>query len=253
MTEPKPELTFWEHLDELRSRVFVSLGALTAATAAGWTVSDRALSLFTEPLRANGTPVYFFSPQGAFVARVQVSLLLGVFLSAPVLLHQLWGFVSPALHRHEKRAAVPLVAVMSALFAAGAAFAWFGVVPVALRFLVGMQTESLQPMISLEEYVSFLSGFLISFGVAFNLPVFVLAFVASGVVDASGLSRLRRHAIVLIFILAAVLTPGPDVASQLLLAVPLWGLFEISVAAAWLFGVVRARRRRAAAGQGGPS
>jgi sec-independent protein translocase protein TatC len=126
------------------------------------------------------------------------------------------------------------------LFILGAAFSFYGVIPVTLHFLIGMQSEFMRPMVSVSEYLSFLTSMVFAFGVAFNLPVFILALVGSGLVSAKMLNQFQRWAILIIFILAAVLTPGPDIASQLMLAVPLLILFELSIAGA----VVLERMRR---------
>jgi sec-independent protein translocase protein TatC len=224
--------TFFDHLDELRKRLILSLTAAGAAAVAGYLASDRILEALTIPLRGANEPLYFFSPADAFLVRLKIALLAGLVLASPVVASQIWLFVSPALYKNERRAVAPLIAVTSALFFAGAAFSYFVVMPLALNFFLGMQTEFLRPMISVTEYVGFLSMMTLAFGIAFNLPVFVIALVLAGLWDAKGLVRFQKQAIVLIFILAAVLTPGPDIASQCLLAVPLVVLFELSVGAA---------------------
>ncbi len=247
MSTKDPQLTFFEHLEELRRRLLISLTAVTLAGTGGYLASDRILALLTEPLRRYADGLYFFSPQGAFLVKLKVALLVGIIGASPVVLHQLWAFLAPGLHGHEKRAALPLAAVTSFLFVTGAVFAQFVVMPAAMRFLVGLESDSLRPMISVEEYVSFLSCMLVAFGVAFNLPVVVLSLVLAGFTDATGLNRFQKQAVVLIFVGAAVLTPGPDVASQLLLALPLLALFELSVLAAVIVGAARRRRGAAAA------
>jgi len=240
-----PYLSFFEHLEELRKRLLISLAAVGVASVGGYLASGPAVEFLTAPLRSEAGAVYFFSPQGAFTVKLKASLLLGALAASPVVLHQFWSFVSPALYPRERRAVVPLAAVTSALFVTGAVFAYLVVLPAAMKFLLGMQTGSLKPMISVEEYLSFVTMLVLSFGVAFNLPVFVLALVGAGITDAAGLNRFQRHAIVAIFIAAAVLTPGPDIASQLLLALPLLVLFEISVLIAVFIG------RRAHSARGG--
>lgn len=226
-------LTFWEHLEELRRRVLVSLTAVGVCAAVGYVFSEPALRFLIGPMRDAAGAVYFFSPQEAFAVRIKVAFLLGLATASPVVLGQLWRFVAPGLYGGEKRAFLPLVFVTTLLFLAGAAFCFFVVMPVAMRFLIGMQTEFLLPMISVGEYVGFLSTMLIAFGVAFNLPAFLLALTAAGVVRPQTLSKYRRHAVLAIVVAAALLTPGPDVASQMLLAVPLYALFELSVLASY--------------------
>lgn len=212
----------------------MSLGAVTAAALAGYYYADPILRFLIEPVSPEIGGVYFFSPAEAFLAKIKIAFFTGLIVAFPIIATQVWLFVSPALYKKEKKIIFPLAGMTSALFLSGAAFSFFAVTPFALKFLVGMRTEFLRPMISVSEYVNFLSGMMLAFGVAFNLPIFVLALVFSGVIDVRGLNRYQRHAIVTIFILAALLTPGPDIASQLILAVPLIALYELSILAAWI-------------------
>ena len=224
--------TLFEHLEELRSRIIICLAAVFAATAASYFYSEKLLEILLRPVASEIDKVYFFSPADAFLVRIKVSFLAGILVSSPVVLSQLWFFVSPALRVRERRIVIPLCFLTSALFLSGAFFCFYFVLPLALKFLVGMQTQVLRPMISIDSYVSFLSGMLLAFGVAFNVPVLILVLVFAGVLSSAFLNRYQRHAILLIFIAAAVLTPGPDIASQISLAVPLLLLFEMSVVGA---------------------
>jgi len=230
--------TFLEHLDELRRRLWVSVVALSVFYA------DILLDLAIGPAKTEIPALYFFSPADAFVVKIKLALLSGLFVSSPVFLYQFWLFLSPAMHAHEKKAALPFVGFTTGLFFSGAAFAFHFVLPSTLHFLVGMQTEWMRPMLSASEYLSFLSFLLISFGLAFNLPVFVLTLVWTGVVNAQMLNQFQRQVIVLIFIAAAVLTPGPDIASQLMLAVPLLILYEASVLAALGLDALRRKKKK---------
>lgn len=236
----EPYLTFFGHLDELRRRIFVALIAVMLASVAGYLISDQAIRFLTAPLRAVTGEVYFFSPAGAFILKIKIAVFIGLIVASPVVLGQLWLFIAPGLRMKEKKFLVPVIAVTSLLFMIGAVFSFFAVIPFAMKFLVGIQAGGLKPMISAEEYLSFLTMMAFGFGVAFDLPVFILALVFAGLIDAAWLNRYQRHAIVLIFIAAAALTPGPDIASQLLLAFPLLFLFELSVLGAWIIG----RRRK---------
>ena len=236
--------TFLEHLDELRRRLWVAVLVFLAAALVSLCYADKLLELAMHPAQAEIVSLYFFAPSDAFAMKIKLALLSGLLVSSPVLAGQFWLFVSPAMHAHERKAVVPFIAFTSALFLTGAAFAFFKVMPVTLHFLVGMQTEWMKPMISVNEYFSFLSLMVVAFGVAFNLPVFILMLVWSGVVNVQMLNQFQRQVIVLIFIAAAVLTPGPDIASQLMLAVPLLALYEFSVLLA--FGMDRLRKKEKA-------
>lgn len=234
-------LTFFEHLNELRRRLLASLAAFFAASLACYALSERLLDALLAPLLAAVPEVYFFSPQEAFLVRLKIALAGGFALASPVIFTQLWFFVSPALKQKEKRTVVPLALASSVLFLIGIFFAFAVVVPPALHILLGMGTGVVRPMISVSEYFSFLFGMLFAFGLAFIVPAVILSLATAGLVRAESLNRYQRHAVVLIFIAAAVLTPGPDLVSQFLLAGPLLFLFELSVAGAWFIGRSKGR------------
>lgn len=232
MSEQKQQ-GFIEHLEELRRRLFIALGAILAGTIAAYAFSEKLLHFLIGPIRPEMGRIYFFSPSEAFVIRLKVAFLAGVFLTSPILISQIWGFVAPGLYQKEKRMAVPVVLATSLLFIGGAFFSFFLVVPIALQFLISFQTHLLQPMISIENYLSFLTSMALAFGVAFNLPVVIIILTGLGVVKVSSLVRYRRHAVVLVFVVAAILTP-PDVISQILLAIPLLLLYEVGILGAKL-------------------
>ena len=246
MAKPLIYGTFFEHLDELRKRLILCLSAYGVALIVPLAYSDRLLDFLALPLVRDVPTMYFFSPADAFIVKIKVSLLAALVLSAPVILGQFWLFVSPALYGNEKRAVLPLIFVTSGLFMFGAWFSFYEVLPAALHFLIGMQTEFMKPIVSVSEYLSFLTSMVVAFGFAFNLPVFVLALVGSEVVSAKTLNKFQRFAILIIFIAAAVLTPGPDVASQLLLAFPLLFLFELSVLGAVILEKLRVKKDKKA-------
>ena len=236
--------TFLEHLDELRRRLWSSVLAFLAGAGVSLFYADRLLELAFAPAKNQIQTLYFFTPADAFVVKIKLALLSGFFVSSPVILWQLWQFLSPAMRAGEKKAIVPFVIFTSALFFAGAIFAFHFVLPATLRILVGMQTDLLRRMLSASEYLSFVSLLLIAFGAAFNLPVFVLILVATGIVNVQMLNQFQRQAVVLIFIAAAILTPGPDIASQLMLAIPLLILYETSVLAAVVMDGLRRRKEK---------
>ena len=222
-------LTFFEHLEELRKRLVISLALIGLGTAAGFFYSDAALKFLLTPIESKIDQVYFFSPAEAFVVKFKVAFLFGVIAASPGVISQLWLFLSPALHAKEKRALIPLVVVTSFLFLSGVFFCFYLVMPTTLQFLVGMQTDFLKPLLSIKNYVDLLFGMLLAFGFCFTLPVFVAALAFWGVLNSRTLNKYQRHVIVGIFIVAAVVTPTPDFTGQILLAVPLLLLFELSV------------------------
>ena len=227
-------LTFFGHLEEFRKRLFISLAAVAAGTLFCFCYVDEILNILVLPIRSQIGQIYFFSPSDAFVIKIQAALLAGLVIASPLVICELWLFISPAMYAREKKAMLPVIFTVSFLFLIGALFAFFNVLPMTLHFLIGQQTDFLKPMVSMHEYLGFLSGMLIAFGFAFNLPVFVVALVASRFVKVKTLNYYHRHIIVVIFIAAAVLTPGPDIASQMMLAIPLLALFEFSLLAGWI-------------------
>jgi len=160
----------------------------------------------------------------------------GVLLSSPVIFWQLWAFVAPGLYQHEKRVVVPFSLLSSVCFLGGAAFGYYVVFPPAFRFLMGYTTDFLSALPTVTEYFSLSLRLLIAFGVVFEMPVFMVLLAKLGIVDRPFLSRNRKYAFLLSFIIAAILTPTPDVVNQLLMAVPLVVLYEVSIIAVWLFG-----------------
>ena len=239
-----PELhqTWMNHLEELRKRLIVALAALGVSTVGAFFYSDRILEVVSRPITRVIGQVYFFSPADAFMIKIKVSILAGFLLALPVMFGELWGFVAPGLRPNEKKWILPLAFVSSFFFLAGVLFAYCEVIPPALQFFIGQQTEFLKPMVSMTEYVSFLSGMLLAFGVAFNLPVAVVGLVWAGILSVKTLNKFQRHAILMIFIASAILTPSPDAASQLFLAVPLLGLFELSIGVSWIIERMKSKR-----------
>jgi len=224
-------MTFLEHLEELRKRILYSLVALCVAAFAGFFFSQRVIDLLTRPV----PNLVFLAPAEAFVVQLKVALVVGAFLAAPVLFYEFWRFVRPALMSHEVKYVTWAVVVSSVLFAAGVAFAYLVVVPLAMRFLLSFQTPKLQAMISISEYVGTVGAFLFACGVVFQLPVIMFFLTKLGVVTPRLLWKNQRAAIVIIAIAAAILSP-PDVFSMVLMGIPLLILFELSIVGSVLAG-----------------
>jgi sec-independent protein translocase protein TatC len=163
-------------------------------------------------------------------------LVCGILLASPVIFSQIWRFVAPGLFSHEKRVLVPFSALSSICFIGGAAFGYFVVFPPAFRFLVGYNNEFLTSLPAVSEYFSLAIRLLLAFGVIFEMPIFMVFLAKVGVVDVGFLNRNRKYAILINFVIAAILTPTPDVVNQMMMGVPLMVLYEISVVAVWLFG-----------------
>ncbi len=157
-------------------------------------------------------------------------------LACPVIFSQIWRFVAPGLFSHEKRVVIPFSVLSSFCFIGGAAFGYFIVFPPAFKFLVGYNNEFLTSMPAVSEYFCLATRLLLAFGAIFEMPIFMVFLAKIGVVDVGFLNRNRKYSILVNFIIAAILTPTPDVVNQLMMAVPLMFLYEISVMAVWLFG-----------------
>lgn len=228
-------MTLVEHLDELRSRLLISLAAvLVCAGLAFWKVKALVKYLIIPPV----DKLVFFSPTEAFSAYCKVAVFAGIILASPVVLFQLWRFVSLGLQPRERRTILFFLPFSIVLFLCGAAFAFFGVIPWALKFLITFAGPDLVPMISISKYLSFVVMLVIIFGAVFELPVAVVLLTKLGIVNAGMLSRNRKYAIVVIFIAAAVLTPTPDAFTQIMMAVPMVLLYEVSI---WLSKLVKHR------------
>jgi len=228
--EDRP-MTIIEHLEELRTRLLISIAAFAVMTVLSFLVVERILGVLIRPVGR----VVFLAPTEAFFVRLKVAALAGALLSLPVVLFQAWRFIAVGLTRQERRYALGLLPFSLVLFVGGAAFAFFLILPVGVRFLLSYQTEQLVPMISIGAYTSFATAFILAFGLVFQLPVVVLLLARLGIVTPASLARGRRYAILGIVVLSAVLTPGGDVVSQALMALPTYLLYEVSI---WVARIV---------------
>lgn len=185
---------------------------------------------FVPQEKLQGLKLVFLAPAEAFWMSMKISFVAAIILSTPVLFYQLWKFISPGLHHHEKRYVVPFVFTASLLFLFGAAFCFVLVLPFALEFLLTYNVgDFLAPMLSVGQFVDFSLKFILAFGVVFELPIIMIFLVKLGVVTPETLAKNRRFAIVLAFIIAAFLTPTPDLFNQTLMAVPMILLYELGI------------------------
>ena len=244
MVDVKMPLT--AHLEELRWRLIKTLGALAVAFLGCYNFADWFFQFLSRPLLAlnagNGpeaTAVHLIGTGvgEAFFTKLKVSLIAAIFLSSPVILYQTWQFVAPGLYASEKRYARPFVFFGTFFFIVGGWFCYTAVLPVGYRFFLDQYAGiGVSPEIRISEYLSFTARMLLAFGATFELPVVTFFLARLGLVTYRGMLSYTRYAILVIFIVAAMLTPGPDVASQLLMAGPLLVLYALSIAVAFLFG-----------------
>lgn len=234
------EMPLTEHLEELRWRIMKIIGFVLVGFAMSYAFSDRLFEILTRPIQlaADGEHVMLIGTgvAEAFFTKLKVAFIAGIFLAAPAILYQVWGFVAPGLHEHEKFYVIPFVVFGTFFFAAGAVFCYLLVFQVGYRFFLEQYaTIGIEPTLRISEYLSFSSRLLLAFGITFELPVLAFFFARVGMIDHNSLIRPWRYAIIGIVVMAAVLTPGPDVASQLLLAGPLILLYGVSIGVAYVF------------------
>ena len=214
-------MPFMEHLGELRVRIMRAMYGLLAGTVIALPFSERIVDWLARPITRLGYELVFTAPAEAFWVQMKVGLIAGVFIAAPIILWQVWAFIAPGLHGHEKKYAVPFVLIGSVMFLAGGAFSLFVVTPYALTFLLGYARPGLKPMITIQNHVDFLLKFTLAFGAVFELPLALTLLARMGVVNARMLAKNRKYAILGAFVAGAVLTPTPDAFNQALMAGPL--------------------------------
>ena len=230
------KMSFMEHLGELRVRIVRSLVALLIGLVIAFPFSRQIMDYLARPARATGHTLVFLALTEAFWVQMKVALIVGLFIAAPGILWQVWAFIAPGLHAHEKKYAAPFVIVGSLLFLVGGAFALKVVTPFAIQFLLSYERPGLQAMISIGSYVDFLLKFTLAFGLIFELPLAITLVARMGLVTAKQLAKNRKYAVLGAFIAAAVLTPTPDMFNQALMAGPLIILYEIGIVCARIFG-----------------
>jgi sec-independent protein translocase protein TatC len=225
------------HLVELRNRLLWCVAALAVSFGICFYFAEPIYAILVQPLKNVGQNKLIYTDVfEAFFVQVKVGLFAAMMISFPVIATQLWRFVAPGLYRNEKKAFLPFLMMTPVLFALGASLAYFGAMPVALKFLLSYQGDiggiTQEALPGVGNYLSFSTKFIFGFGVAFQLPVLMMLLERAGIVTRQQLKSGRRYAIVGAFAIAAVLTP-PDVVSQLLLAVPLCLLYEFALIAIW--------------------
>lgn len=233
MNNTRGEMPFLDHLEELRWRVFKALGSLVVATILGFVLVQRfrVIDLLVEPARPylpEGRLAYF-SPVTPFFFILKLALLAGIIMAFPIVLYQVWAFLSPALEKREKRLIVPALYMGMFLFAGGALLGYEVALPVSMRFFTGIQTDFLYAVLGADEYLSFAIRLLMGFGIIFELPVVILILSVLGLVTPRFLRTKRRHAIVLSTVAASLLSPGDVITVTVLMMVPLIFLYEFSI------------------------
>ena len=245
-------MSFFEHLGELRKKIVVSLVAVCVTFVVCFSYSEYILKFLMFPLRYNlafsvrkmylyfvpadklqNTKLVFLAPAEGFWMNMKIAFVAGLILALPVIFQQLWSFISPGLHHKEKKYVVPFVFIATGLFLVGVAFCFFIVLPFAMSFLLTYKVgDFMMPMLSVGQYTDFCLKFLLAFGIVFELPIFIVFFTRIGLVTPQTLAKHRRYAVLIAFIVAAIITPTPDAFNQTLMALPMVLLYEVGIIAA---------------------
>lgn len=216
-----------DHIEELRKRLLKSALAVVLMTIIALYFSEQLLAFVVAPL--GGVKLHVTEVTGSFNAYLKIALIAGVLSALPVIFYQLWTFISPGLYRQEKSMVMPLVTISTLLFLAGAAFCYFLILPLSLKFLIDFSGGLFSPIITVGSYISFAGMLILAFGVGFELPIVTYFLGRMGIVSSQALSKGRRYAAVIILITSAIFTPTPDVFTQMMLAVPMYLLYELSI------------------------
>jgi sec-independent protein translocase protein TatC len=219
------EEDFWSHLEDLRKRVIISLCFFLVSSAVFYPFSDKIIKLFTDFVGKT----YFFAPQEALFIRIKISIMAGLVAVLPLILHQLYLFVVPALTREERKFAAPLLVFLVFFFYGGVVLGYFTFLPYILKMLMSFQTDFILPLLSISRYFSFVIWILAGFGISFEMPVFFFVLSKLGIVSPGTLLRNWRFAIIFIFVFAAVITPTIDVITMFITTFPLFFLYFISI------------------------
>jgi len=224
------EMTFLDHLEELRWRLIYSIIGVVAGTIISWIFVDFLVTdVLLKPAQDNGLQLQNLKPFGQLFLYFQVALIGGVILSLPNLFYQLWKFLSPALRKKERKYILLIVFYSTISFLIGIAFAYFVMIPLAFKFIHQFGTELIKNEFAIDEYVSIIVSVVLAAGVVFELPMISFFLTKLHILTPAFMKKYRKHAIVIIMVLAAFLTPGTDPVSQVVLAVPLVLLYEISI------------------------
>jgi len=235
------EMTFIEHLEELRRRILWSVVCLAGTFAACWMFAGDFYEIASAPIRTNPAVTLSVSrPQDIFGLHMKVTLVASIFFAAPMLLTQAWLFISPGLHQHERRYAIPFVLSASTLFIAGGAFGYYAAFPMALRFLLDwIVAANLTPIIDAVEYFDLFFSIMVALGIVFQIPAVIFVLSRIGLVSARLLVHYFRHAVLTCVVIAAIITPTTDFGNMLIIAGPMIVLYTVGILIAWVFGRAR--------------
>jgi len=235
------EMSFVEHLGELRRALIIGAIAIVIGAGVGFYYYKPILTLLRQ--QAGNVQFVILAPEEGFTAVLRLSVLMGLFLGIPVLLREVWWFIGPALTRKQRLVLVPILLVSYLLFLAGVAFAYFALLPIGVKFLIGFTPEGIKPMLSISRYIGFASVLIFSTGLMFQIPIVMLISSLVGALQRSLLVSQRRYAILVSFVVAAVITPSVDMMTQSMLAGTLIILFEMGLILMWFVERIKGKNK----------
>jgi sec-independent protein translocase protein TatC len=240
-----PGMTLMEHLDELRKRLIRSVIYLLIGFAVAYVFHERLYGIVSRPMDMLQLPLNFTHPTDGLNLYLKTSLVGGAILASPFILYQLWLFIAPGMYTNEKRYVVPFMTATVSLFLAGAWFGYYWVLPGALKVLIGDFGKRFRPIITIEDYTNFFLAVILGLGVTFELPILIFFLSILGIVDAKFLLRHIRYAVLIIFVIAAIICPLPDPVSMCLFATPMLALYMVGVGVAYFFNPSRRKTNEA--------
>jgi len=247
--ESMPTMGFLDHLEELRKRIVYSIIAVAVGSAACWGYRERIYAIMQKPimdaLRTHGWPekLVYQNPVEPFNLYVKIAMLGGLFLTSPFVLYQVWMFISPGLYRNEKRYVFPFMISTITLFTLGGYFGYRIAYPRALTFFIGFNNQ-FQPMITIGEYTSLFLSIVLGMGLIFEMPILVFFLAFMGIMTPSFMIKNFRYAILVIFVLAAIVTPTPDIVNMCVFAAPMLALYALSIGVAWVVHPEQRKKRK---------
>jgi sec-independent protein translocase protein TatC len=247
--EPMPTMGFLDHLEELRKRIVYSIVAVAVGTGLSWGYRERIYAVMQRPimdaLRNHGLAekLVYLNPTDPFNLYLKIAMLAGLFLTSPFVLYQVWMFISPGLYRNEKRYVMPFMVSTITLFTLGGYFGYKIAYPRALDFFIGFSGQ-FQPMITVGEYTQLFLSIVLGMGLIFEMPILVFFLAFMGIMTPSFMIKNFRYAILVIFVLAAIVTPTPDIVNMCVFAAPMLALYALSIGVAWMVHPKQRQARR---------
>lgn len=234
----KSRMTLWQHLEELRRRLFISILSLFAGFVVCWFFKDRLFEVVQAPFMqfiAKGDKLSFISLTEPFLVYMKLSAVASLIFTSPIIISQVWFFISPGLYKRERRYAIPFIFFSTFFFLAGCLFAYYYVFPFACKYFLEVGSQFKQD-VRVNDYFSLFSKMILSIGLIFETPILAFFLARFGIINHHFLFSKLKYAVLIAFIVSAIITPTPDLVTQTILAVPMIALYLISIVIAWIFG-----------------